>query len=315
MSQDRFLENGEPSPGDITVPDVVNFESKALDLPAPEIDLGGGAPDFNAEKPLGPRRLALLREQMEQHAEDLAQNQSADPEHVDEDLAQKQMRMAQLASRAALSSDEDRMVAERAMAESSGASDDAQPMTASIPADQVRRRDLRGERSADVAEPDLDAAPDVVPEPEVIAQPDVEAAPETPATDSGAAEAADSPAGADDQEPVQAEPEPEAEPVSEPELDAKPADEPESVPETEAEFQAGPEAQSPAEADVETSAGVDAGQAEPEPAQPVSALDAQGLELMDPEDYRQSSHLKTIMLVLAAVVLLAVAVIVLMILL
>lgn len=240
------MENGEPSPGDISVPDVVNFESNALDLPAPEIDLGGDAPGTDADKPLGPRRLALLREQMEQHVKEVAENQSDDPEYVDQELAQQQVRMATLASRAALSSDEDRMAAERAMAEASEASDDPQPMTSSIPSDQVRRRDLRGDPPADVAEAEHEptTAPDVEPEPATDVDPD-------------------------------------------------------SIGESESASPSGAAASS----------------TEAEPAQPVSALDAQGLELMDPEDYRQSSHLKTIMLVLAAVVLLAVAVIVLMILL
>lgn len=262
MSQDRFLENGEPSPGDISVPDVVNFESNALDLPAPEIDLGGDASGTDADKPLGPRRLALLREQMEQHVKEVAEKQSDDPEYVDQELAQQQVRMATLASRAALSSDEDRMAAERAMAEASEAPDDAQPMTSSIPSDQVRRRDLRGDPPADVAEAEHEPA----------TAPDVETDP-----------AAD------------LEPEPAADVETEPATHA----EPDSIGESESAPPSGA-ATSPTEA---------------EPAQPVSALDAQGLELMDPEDYRQSSHLKTIMLVLAAVVLLAVAVIVLLILL
>lgn len=275
MSQDRFLDNGEPSPGDITVPDVVNFESNALDLPAPEIDLGGGAPDANADKPLGPRRLALLREQMQQHAKDLAQNQSDDPEHVDEDLAQQQMRMARLASRAALSSEEDRLAAERAMDQGPSVTDDAQPMTASIPADQVRRRDLRGERSqipsASDADADADAGPD--PESEPVEVADAEQSEVDRAQEAESAQAA--------------QPQPEAAPASQP----------------------APASEAAAAADA------DANGVEPEPAQPVSALDAQGLELMEPEDYRQSSHLKTIILVMAAVVLLAVAVVVLMILL
>lgn len=273
MSQDRFLDNGEPSPGDITVPDVVNFESNALDLPAPEIDLGGGAPDANADKPLGPRRLALLREQMQQHAKDLAQNQSDDPEHVDEDLAQQQMRMARLASRAALSSEEDRLAAERAMDQGPSVSDDAQPMTASIPADQVRRRDLRGERSQvpSASDADADAGPD--PESEPVEVADAEESEVDRAQEAESAQAA--------------QPQPEAAPASQP----------------------APASEAAAAADA------DANGVEPEPAQPVSALDAQGLELMEPEDYRQSSHLKTIILVMAAVVLLAVAVVVLMILL
>lgn len=278
------MENGEPSPGDISVPDVVNFESNALDLPAPEIDLGGGAPGADADKPLGPRRLALLREQMEQHVKEVAENQSDDPEYVDQELAQQQVRMATLASRAALSSDEDRMAAERAMAEASEASDDAQPMTSSIPSDQVRRRDLRGDPPADVdeAEREPEPVPDVEPEP----VPDVE--PESVA----------------DVEP---------EPVTDPEP-LKHA-EPESVADAESEPPTDAEPDFTGESESAVPSGAAASSTESEPAQPVSALDAQGLELMEPGDYRQSSHLKTIMLVLAAVVLLAVAVIVLLILL
>ncbi|MDO5619395.1 hypothetical protein [Kocuria sp.] len=299
MSQDRFLDHGEPSPDDIRVPDVVDFESNTLDLPAPVIDLGGTTASPDADKPLGPRRLALLREQMEQHVRELAENQSEDPEYVDEDLAQKQRRIAELSSRAALSSQEDRQAAERAMAAGLVDPDDAQPHTASIPADQVRRRDLR--------------EPDEAPE-----QPQVTEDAEVPASDV-----------AEDQPEAISEDRPEATPEDQPEVIAE--DQPEAI--TESPDEPAHPAPETAEDDVASPAGEEApdsesvadgsAEAEPasatetveEPAQPVSALDAQGLELLDPAEYRQSSHVKTFLLVLAAVVLLAVAVTVLMILL
>lgn len=307
MSQDRFLDHGEPSPDDIRVPDVVDFESNTLDLPAPVIDLGGTTASPDADKPLGPRRLALLREQMEQHVRELAENQSEDPEYVDEDLAQKQRRIAELSSRAALSSQEDRQAAERAMAAGLVDPDDAQPHTASIPADQVRRRDLR--------------EPDEAPE-----QPQVTEDAEVPASDV----AEDQPeAISEDRPEATPEDQPEASTEDQPEVIAE--DQPEAI--TESPDEPAHPAPETAEDDVASPAGEEApdsesvadgsAEAEPasatetveEPAQPVSALDAQGLELLDPAEYRQSSHVKTFLLVLAAVVLLAVAVTVLMILL
>lgn len=285
MSQDRFLESGEPSPDDINVPDVVDFEARGLDLPAPEIDLGGG-PAEAADKPLGPRRLALLREQMEQHAQEVAAGQSNDPEYVDEELAQKQRRMAELASRAGLSSEEDRATAERAMAASSeGEASDSQPMTSSIPAGQTRRRDLRVKQEAEGA---------------------VEEAPEEEGSatgESGPGSDAVSAPGADPAvEPESEGPESAAETATETETETEAAAESAVDPATESQV-----AQSEAAAAPES--------VEEEPGQPVSALDAQGLDLLDPSEYRQSSPAKAILLVLAAVVLLAVAVVVLMILL
>ncbi|NHU84193.1 hypothetical protein GWK18_01010 [Kocuria sp. JC486] len=221
MSQDRYPEPDGTSPVNADVPDeIVNIPSgdaEALDLPAPEIDLGG-TPSEAADKPLGPRRLALLREQMEQHQKELEQNQSDDPEHVDPDLAMKQRRMAELASRAALASEEDRATAERASA--SRTSDDGAPVPpVPTPASAGSGSTATGARAADRAESDGESS--------------------GPASDT------------DTQEP----------------------------------------------------------------GQPVSALDAEGLELLEPSKYRESGGGKTFLLVLAAVVLLALAVVILLILL
>lgn len=270
MSQDRFLENDDPSPEDIRVPDVVDFESRGLDLPAPEIDLGGDSVEATG-KPLGPRRLALLREQMAEHQKQVEEQQTSDPEYVDEELAQQQRRIANLASRAAMSSDEDRQSAERALAtqqdrESGG--EPTQPETTSIPVDQVRRRDLRSQRETGAAE----------------------SADEDPVV-------ADDPATAEETVPTE-----------------------EAVPAEEVGSEESEATSETAEAATETStsqaATDDSNHDEAaEPAEPAKALDSQGLDLLEPSEYRRSSPAKAILLVLAAVVLLAIAVVVLMILL
>lgn len=266
MSQDRFLESGEPSPDDIQVPDLNDLDTRGLDLPAPEIDLGGGEVE-TSDKPLGPRRLALLREQMEQHARELAEKQSDDPEHVDEDLAQKQRRMAELSSRAARSSDEDRQTAERAMAIDQERADDDSPVeTTSIPADQVRRRALRAQRAA--------------------------------TEDEDAEAAAPSPDAAQEPEPGAHEPEPEV-------PDAGP-----EAPDASQDDDAEPALENPATAVEETAADGPEDAEEPaveveqheEPGKPVRALDAEGLELLDDKQYRESSGTRNIILLLVSLV-------------
>lgn len=242
MSQDRYLDPDGASAGNADAPEeIVNIPSgdaEALDLPAPEIDLGG-APSTAADKPLGPRRLALLREQMEQHQKELAQNQSDDPEHVDPDLAMKQRRMAELASRAALASEEDRAAAERASAAGARTSDDDGAAARPVPTPAPAASDQSGSAQAPLG---------------------------STATHSTA----------DEHEHSQA-----VAPVA-----------------TEASA-----AESGTESDAE------------EPGKPVSALDAEGLELLEPSKYRESGGGKTVLLALAAVVLLALAVVILLILL
>lgn len=116
MSDDRFAESSDASPSDVSLPDPHDPAASALPPPAPTIDLGGEAVG-RPEKPLGPRRLALLQEQMARHQQELAQTPAHDPAEVDPELARRQRRMAELASRAAISSPEDRQLAEDAIAQ------------------------------------------------------------------------------------------------------------------------------------------------------------------------------------------------------
>lgn len=135
MSDDRFAESNDVSPSDISLPGPHDPADVALDPPAPIIDLGGeamGRPD----RPLGPRRLALLQEQMARHQREIAEAQPGDPTRVDPELAQKQRRMAELASRAAVSSPEDRQLAEDAIAQTQSIApitDDHPPRGESVP--------------------------------------------------------------------------------------------------------------------------------------------------------------------------------------
>ncbi|MDO4254527.1 MAG: hypothetical protein Q4C81_05195 [Kocuria sp.] len=373
MSQDRFLESSEPSPEDINVPDVVDFESNASSeeqLPAPEIDLGGGAePAPKSDKPLGPRRLALLREQMAQHAKELAENQNDDPEHVDEDLAQKQLRMAELASRAALSSDEDRVTAERAMAAGSDDSDasaatdvewgssgiagaesegdyvgasfseDVDSPSSDPAAPRVRRRDLRGyaddapegEGAEQWSAGTWTADPQYGGSEADVAWGQEQSSGDHVGVTASTADTAEADGLASDGVPADDETT-----VLAPTVDDAPGTEGNTwalataasisgpgaevvehggASDSQASFGAagtGVAVQESTETEESSSA---AEEGHKEPAEPVSALEAQGLDLLDPDDYRQASRLKAILTILAAVIIPAVIVIVLMVLL
>lgn len=380
MSQDRFLESSDPSPEDISVPDVVDFESSSADRPVPEIDLGGEAAPVppKSDKPLGPRRLALLREQMAQHAKELEEHQSDDPEHVDEDLAQKQQRMAYLASRAALSSDEDREVAEQAMAagssdvsesasseptegeatdhavvvgggsEQSSAEDHVSyaassavwepdssepgytPVDAiggddSEPAPRFRRRDLRGsgDQTVDSYEGDEVSGDGLgeVEGSEFADQDDLTVSDHHDKSSGVAISSVSSVGWAPNSEGATVPAEDETT-VLAPTTDGKSAATAENSG-TWALATAATGSESDSVADSvgqddpdELAAGSDtrvsAAEIEDEPGEPVPAVEAQGLDLLPPEDYRQSSRLKMILTILAAVIIPAAIVIVLM---
>lgn len=246
MSDDRFAQSSDAAPDDVSIPDPDDPQSAGLAPPAPVIDLGG-APSTGASRPLGPRRLALLQEQMAEHQKEIAEKSSDDPSRVDPELAQKQRRMAELASRAAIASDEDRQLAEDAIAQ-----------TQSIP-------------------PITD---------EHLAARDAE-----PSTD----------------EPASEEPVVEG-PVRE---DDVASDEPEQRDATPVVEQA----DDADERSPEEIAPVESAEDEQEPSSPVRAVNAQGLQLMEPKDYRSSPDWRTPALSIAAILILALAVVLLLVLL
>ena len=129
MSDGRFAQDSDAAPDDITIPDPTDPDQQGLNPPAPIIDLGGDIA-VGPSRPLGPRRLALLREQMAEHQQEIERSGAEDPAHVDPVLAQKQRRMAELASRAAISSEEDRQLADEAIAQTQS----IRPVTDEYPA-------------------------------------------------------------------------------------------------------------------------------------------------------------------------------------
>ena len=61
MSDGRFAQDSDAAPDDITIPDPTDPDQQGLNPPAPIIDLDGDIA-VGPSRPLGPRRLALLRE-------------------------------------------------------------------------------------------------------------------------------------------------------------------------------------------------------------------------------------------------------------
>ncbi|MBO4145606.1 hypothetical protein QWJ06_02980 [Kocuria rhizophila] len=91
-------------------------EHERLSPPAPMIELDT-PPQENAVKPLGPRRLARLQREMAEHARQLQETPAQDGgEQVDDALLAKQRRLAELALRAAAANEQDRRDADRAAA-------------------------------------------------------------------------------------------------------------------------------------------------------------------------------------------------------
>lgn len=311
MSDDRFAQPSDAAPDDVTIPGVDDERHPALDPPAPIIDLGGEASQ-GPSRPLGPRRLALLREQMAKHQQEIEQAGSGSPEEVDPVLAQKQRRMAELASRAAISSEEDHQLADEAIAQTQsiqpitdeylaardaeasadepapeGSVDDEPAPDDELPSDELPSDDPEQPGSAAVAEstPWSDPVPVVpaaqLPEEEQRAQdaplPQEEAAPEAPL---GQADDAGEPSPEETAPADLTEPTDPAEP-------AEPTDSAEKV--------------EPAE----SVRAVEPADDEQEPSAPVRAVNAQGLQLMEPKDYRRGVDWRTPALTLAALLVVA----------
>ncbi|NDO77575.1 hypothetical protein GKZ75_04860 [Kocuria indica] len=84
--------------------------------PAPVIELD--TPQHTgAVKPLGPRRLARLQREMAEHARQIQESERTGGGEVDDALLATQRRLADLAMRAAAANEQDRQAAERAAAE------------------------------------------------------------------------------------------------------------------------------------------------------------------------------------------------------
>ena len=91
-------------------------EHERLSPPAPMIALDT-PPQEDAVKPLGPRRLARLQREMAEHARQLQETPAQNGgEQVDDALLAKQHRLAELALRAAAANEQDRRDADRAAA-------------------------------------------------------------------------------------------------------------------------------------------------------------------------------------------------------
>ena len=183
---------------------------------------------------------------MAEHQKEIAEKSSDDPSRVDPELAQKQRRMAELASRAAIASDEDRQLAEDAIAQ-----------TQSIP-------------------PITD---------EHLAARDAE-----PSTDEPASE----------------------EPVREDDVASGEPEQRDATPVVEHPVEQADDAD---ERSPEEIAPVESTEDEQEPSSPVRAVNAQGLQLMEPKDYRSSPDWRTPALSIAAILILALAVVLLLVLL
>ncbi|RKQ36519.1 hypothetical protein [Kocuria tytonis] len=98
-------------------------EHERISPPAPMIELDTPQ-QSQPVKPLGPRRLARLQREMAEHAREIQESQQgARPEDVDEALLAKQHRLADLAVRAAAANERDRRDAARALAAQPAASE------------------------------------------------------------------------------------------------------------------------------------------------------------------------------------------------
>ena len=289
MSDGRFAQDSDAAPDDVTIPDPTDPDQQGLNPPAPIIDLGGDIA-VGPSRPLGPRRLALLREQMAEHQQEIERSGTEDPAHVDPVLAQKQRRMAELASRAAISSEEDRQLADEAIAQTQS----IQPITD----EHLASLDEQEAHETQPGTSSLEEAPEEVSE--QVEQPD-RASDETPSDPAIQATPWSEPV------PVV----PASEPAEEPARDdleessetAQPSDSAEehvsSLESSEGAEANASEQSSPLEA--AGAAGAAASDDEQAPSEPVHAVNAQGLQLMDPKDYRTPSDWRTPALTLSLI--------------
>lgn len=362
MSDGRFAQDSDAAPDDVTIPDPTDPAQQGLNRPAPIIDLGGDV-EPGPSRPLGPRRLALLREQMAKHQQEIERSGTDDPTHVDPELAQKQRRIAELASRAAISSEEDRRLADEAIAQTQSIRPITDEYLASLD-EQDTAVTQQGVSSLEEA-PDEASEQTQPPEQDTEADPSDSAIEQTPwsqpvpvvpmpseqeddqpladsvseadsVTEAAEGRSGDHPGeepeGAsvgdaaqgqsadNDEDPVEAQPA--AEPVEEqPHDDGEQAPEPagsdDSVGQIDSaqpieEHASSLESAEAADAEETEETSTEASAAQPDaaaeteqaPSEPVRAVNAQGLQLMDPKDYRTPSDWRTPVLTIAAILVL-----------
>ena len=289
MSDGRFAQDSDAAPDDVTIPDPTDPDQQGLNPPAPIIDLDGDIA-VGPSRPLGPRRLALLREQMAEHQQEIERSGTEDPAHVDPVLAKKQRRMAELASRAAISSEEDRRLADEAIAQTQSIQPITDEYLASLD-EQEAHETQPGTSSLEEAPEEVseqvDQSDETPSDPAIQATPWSEPVPVVPAS-----EPAEEPARDDVEESSET-----AQPSDSAEEHASSLESSESA-EANASEQSSPQ-------DAAGAAGAAASDDEQAPSEPVRAVNAQGLQLMDPKDYRTPSDWRTPVLTIAAILVLA----------
>lgn len=293
MSDGRFAQDSDAAPDDVTIPDPTDPDQQGLNPPAPIIDLDGDIA-VGPSRPLGPRRLALLREQMAEHQQEIERSGTEDPAHVDPVLAQKQRRMAELASRAAISSEEDRRLADEAIAQTQSIQPITDEYLASLDEQEAHEtqpgtsslEEAPEEVSEQVEQPER-ASDEAPSDPVIEATPWSEPVPVVPAS-----EPAEEPARDDLEESSET-----AQPSDSAEEHASSLESSEGA-EANASEQSSPQ-------DAAGAAGAAASDDEQAPSEPVRAVNAQGLQLMDPKDYRTPSDWRTPVLTIAAILVLA----------
>ena len=254
-------------------------EHERLSPPAPMIELDT-PPQENAVKPLGPRRLARLQREMAEHARQLQETTAQNGgEQVDDALLAKQHRLAELALRAAAANEQDRRDADRAAA--------ARPTTP-------------GETNPGGGTPGRGAAP-AASEPAGNEYFTITFPGAAQATAGGmdlgsrVADPASLPASAVHYGPVTTQ------------IPAIPSPPPAEEPTTGAQRTSDGTARSDHDHDHGTPAGSSG--PEEEPAGPVRAVDAEGLELLEPKEYTRGSAAPKVLITLLLVVLAALAVV------
>jgi hypothetical protein len=282
---------GLPQPGDA---------HPGVPGPAPIIDLGGDAVPVRPVKPLGPRRLARLQRELAERSRELAEAGAPDSarEGADPELLEKQRRFAELAAQAAAANEqgpapgqgpgrqpaapaapgtEQPAEVERitvVFPEDPVAGTDAHDPVHVDPALFVSRlspEDLAGLTHIDV----LSAEPSEPSEPVEGRRP----------PGSHPVPAAVEPAGEPAEEPVEASTEaPAVEPAGDP-----------GGPALAAPLAGGPGAPNP-------QAAAPADEDLPPPGRPVPAVAAEGLELLEPREYRRRSGNRWLVLLLLALV-------------
>lgn len=276
--------------------------------PAPMIELDGPV-DSGPVKPLGPRRLARLQREMAAHAREIQEAEQANAGEVDQDLLMKQQRFAELALRAAAANEQDRKDAEAALraaeSESAVGSDGETSQSAEQDTITVSFPQSSPMGSSLAANP-LTVDPGQFPSSPLAATSgphtvSINLVPAAPArTHDKTAAVTDEPS----EERTANRPEERHEPARATSSSQNRA----TVRTTAAE----PKTEAQRESDVEAPSTATPGAPEPVPAEtvsppgtPVRAVDSEGLNLLDPKDYKQRSGALVPLLVLLFLVIAA----------